>query len=241
LQQLWIKGKAMKILENSKLIERNKKIAQYTLYVSLALLVFGFIWSIRNTDPDKAMVGWLILLPSYFLVQISIYMANKWGKSPRPDEIVIQSLKGLNDEYTFYNYTTPVPHLLVGPQGAWILNPYHQKGVISFNSDKQRYQQKGGAGVIGKYFGQEGLPNVLRENENLKKDLQKYYEKRNINERINPEVINVFYSEVVELDGENFPVPCIKADKLKTFVRKESKNRELTPEELSELRRLLTE
>ena len=103
----------MKISTNQKLIERNKKISQYTLYVSLALLAVGFIWSIRNTDPDKSLIGWMILVPSYFLVQISIYMANKWGKSPRPDEIVVQSLKGLNDEYTLYNFTTPVPHLLV--------------------------------------------------------------------------------------------------------------------------------
>jgi hypothetical protein len=231
----------MKISENNKLIERNKKIAQYTLYVSLALLVFGFIWSIRNTDPDKAVVGWLILLPSYFLVQISIYMANKWGKSPRPDEIVIQSLKGLNDEYTLYNYTTPVPHLLVGPQGAWILNPYHQKGVISFNSDKNRYQQKGGAGVIGKYFGQEGLPNILRENDNLKKDVIEFFKNRNIEKVTKPEVINVFYSDYAELEGENFPNPCIKAGKLKTYIRKESKTRLINPEELSIMRGKLPE
>ena len=231
----------MKVFENVKLIERNKKIAQYILYGSLALLAFGFVWSIRNTDPDKAMVGWLILLPSYFLVQISIYMANKWGKSPRPDEIVIQSLKGLNDEYFLYNYTTPVPHLLVGPQGAWVLNPYHQKGDISYNPDKKRYQQKGGAGVLGKYFGQEGLPNILRESASLKKEILTFFEAKKVDAGIKPEVINVFYSEQVELIGNNFPVFCIKADKLKSFVRKESKNRMLSFEELSKLRNQLND
>ena len=231
----------MRISENHKLIKRNKTIAQYTLYVSLALLAFGFIWSIRNTDPEKTLTGWLILLPSYFLVQISIYMANKWGKSPRPDEIVIQSLKGLNDDYTLCNYTTPVPHLLVGPQGVWILNPYHQKGVISYNTDKNKYQQKGGSSVLGKYFGQEGLPNISREVQGLIKDMHLFFKTMKAEISFQPLVVNVFYSDNVELDGNNFPTPCIRANKLKSYVRKESKIQMLSPEELRKIREKLPE
>ena len=34
---------------DNKKIERNKKLAQATLYLSLAFLALGFIWSLRNT------------------------------------------------------------------------------------------------------------------------------------------------------------------------------------------------
>jgi hypothetical protein len=226
----------MKISVDNKFIARNKKIAQYTLYLSLALLAFGFIWSIRNTDPEKTLIGWAILLPSYFLVQLSIYMANKWGKSPRPDEIVTQSLKGLNDEYTLYNFTTAVQHLLIGPQGIWVLNPYHQKGVISFDPQKSSYRQKGGAGLIGKFFGQEGLPKIAREAENLQKDIELYFAKQQLPLPVKPEVVNLFISEEVEISGSNFPQKCIRADKVKSIIRNESKTHLLSPQNISEIK-----
>ncbi len=231
----------MKISVNEKFIARNKKIAQYTLYLSLALLVLGFIWSIRNTDPEKAFIGWAILVPSYFLVQLSIYMANKWGRSPRPDEIVIQSLKGLNDEYTLYNFTTAVPHMLVGPQGVWIINPYHHKGEISFDAEKSRYRQKGGAGFIGRYFGQEGLPKISREVINLKNDQIDYFSKLGIDHQNEIEVVNLFFSEEVNLLGDNFPDICVKAEKLKNIIRRQAKQNFLSSTEILKIKEKLPE
>jgi len=209
--------------------------AQYTLYLSLALLVVGFIWSIRNTDPDKALIGWIILIPSFFLVQLSIYMANKWGKSPRPDEIISQSLKGLNDDYTFYNYTTAVPHLLVGPQGMWIINPYYHKGEISFDNEKSRYHQKGGAGIIGEYFGQEGLPRITKEAQNLIHDLESDLRKKAIKHSIAIKLVNVFYSDQAKIIGKNFPFSTLKAEKLKSFIRREAKKNQLSSGEIQSI------
>ena len=229
----------MKVSKNNKLIERNKKIAQYTLYISLALLAVGFIWSIRNTDPEKSFIGWLILIPSYLLVQLSIYMSNKWGKSPRPDEIISQSLKGLNDDFTFYKFSTDVPHLLIGPQGIWILNAYLHKGEISYDKDKSKYIQRGGAGFIGKYFGQEKLPNISKDSQNLKNDLAAFFNNVGIDTDTNPLVINVFLSDNAYLRGKNFPEICIKAEKLKSLVRRESKNKILTIGEILKITNLL--
>ena len=226
----------MKISTNQKLIDRNVKISKYTLYGSLALLAFGFYWSIKNTGPENSLIGWVILIPSYFLVQVSIFMSNKWGKNPRPDEIVLQSLKGLNDKYSLYNYNTAVPHLLVGPQGVWVINPYHQRGDISFDSQKSTYQQSGGPRFIGKSFGQEGLPNIEKEVKNLQKDIHKHFEENSITMESKIEIVNMFYSEEVKLIGNNFPDKCIKADKLKDLVRKEAKKHGLAEEDLSQIR-----
>ncbi|MDO9547036.1 MAG: hypothetical protein Q7J07_09860 [Pelolinea sp.] len=210
----------MKISINNKRIDRNKKLAQITLYGSLALLSIGFIWTIRNPEPSKIFVGYLILIPAFLLVQVSIYMANRWGKSPRPDEIVAQALKGLNDKYTLYSYTTGIPHLLVGPVGAWIINPYHQSGEISYDQSKKKYIQKGGGNFISKYFSQEGLPNITKDVAALKKDFIAYLENRSIQFEEDPEVINIFYSENTLLKTNNAPDVNLKSEKLKEFIRK---------------------
>ena len=68
----------MKLSINNNLIERNKKISQIMLYASLALLILGFIWTIRNPEPANTFIGYIILIPAYLLVQMSIFMANRW-------------------------------------------------------------------------------------------------------------------------------------------------------------------
>ena len=226
----------MKLSINYKLIERNKKIAQITLFASLALLTIGFIWTLRNSEPAKSLIGYLILIPAYLLVQISIFMANRWGKSPRPDEIVVQALKGLDNRYTLYNFTTGVPHLLIGPIGIWIINPYHHKGKISYNLEKNRYLQKGGPNFIAKYFAQDGLPNITREVFSLKKDLTKYFDKNSIQIDEEPIIVNLFYSDDIILLTNNAPEINLKSDKIKVFIRKHVKKANIPPEKIEKLR-----
>lgn len=226
----------MKISINNKLIDRKKKITQITLYGSLALLAIGFIWTLRNPEPSKSFFGYLILIPAYLLVQLSIYMANRWGKSPRPDEIVAQALKGLDDKYTLYSYTTDIPHLLIGPNGAWIINPYYQSGEISYDPDKQKYIQKGGANLIAKFFSQEGLPNIKKDVECLKKDFFAYLNKNSINFDANPEVINIFNSDKTILKTNKAPEINLKSEKLKDFIRKYVKTTRIPLEKIEILK-----
>ncbi len=226
----------MKLSINVKLIERNKKIAQITLYISLALLTIGFIWTLRNPEPSKSLIGYLILIPAYLLVQVSIFMANRWGKSPRPDEIVVKALKGLDDKYTLYNFTAGVPHLLVGPIGVWIINPYHHKGEISYNLEKKQYKQKGGSNFILKQFAQEGLPNITREVSSLKRDLYKYFKEKSIHIDIEPEVINLFYSDNIILLTNKAPEINLKFKKLKIFIRNHVKKTRMSSDKIEILR-----
>jgi len=226
----------MKLSINNKLIERNKKVAQITLFASLALLSIGFIWTMRNSEPSKSLIGYLILIPAYLLVQISIFMANRWGKSPRPDEIVVQALKGLDDRYTIYNFTTGVPHLLVGPNGVWIINPYHHKGKISYNPEKNQYLQKDGPNFIAKYFAQDGLPNITREAYSLKRDLIKYFDKNLIQIDEEPLVVNLFYADDIILLTSHAPEINIKSGKLKVFIRKHVKKVYIPSEKIEKLR-----
>ena len=231
----------MKLSIDKKLVDRNKKIAQITLYVSLALLAGGFFWTLKNPEPSQSIIGYLILIPAFLLVQVSIFMADRWGKSPRPDEVIAQSLKGLDDKYTLYNYTTGVPHLLVGPTGILIINPYHHEGEISYNPSKNKYKQKGGPNVFSKYFAQEGLPNINKKVSSLKKDLNNYFNKNSIHTDIEPKVINIFYSDNIVLQVNNAPEINLRSSKLKSFIRKQIKLLKIPQEKIENLRNHLPE
>jgi hypothetical protein len=225
----------MKIINNQKLIKKKKTISQVILYFSMAMLTLGFLWSLSDSNKSNMTYAYLILIPAYLLVQVSIFMANKWGRSPRPDEIVASALKGMNNQYALYNYMTDVPHLLVGPAGIFLIIPYYQSGVISFNPDKQRYEQKKGPNFFSRTFAQEGIPNIEKEDIDLVKVYRGYLQKNQIAIEANPQVVNLFYSDKVELRTDNAPVANLTPDKFKDFLRQSAKKGSLSDEAIKNI------
>ncbi len=225
----------MRISNNIKFIQRNKKIAQVILYSALGLLVLGFVWSLKNTDVNQATASYVILIPAYILVQVAIAMANKWGRSPRPDEILASSLKGLNNQYSLYNFNTGAPHLLIGPAGVWIIKLYYHSGEISYNPDKKRYEQKGGPGFMAKMFAQEGIPAIERESKHVINNYHAYLKDKNIEISVEPKIVNFFYSDKVTLRTSNAPELNIQADKFKDYLRQAAKKPLLSDAEIKKI------
>src|SRR5512144_1926081 len=117
----------MNIAIDEKLVKRNRLIAQIASIAGLVILIGGMIISFQRKDMIN--ISFASLIIGFILSQIGIYFTNRWGRSPRPDELLNQALKGLDGKYSIYHYVTPVPHLLVGPAGMWILMPRNQKGT----------------------------------------------------------------------------------------------------------------
>jgi hypothetical protein len=230
----------MKIIKNEKLIERNRKIGSWTSLAALIVLGLGMYISFTRTE--LFIYSLAALLIGFTLTQIGMYMGNKYGRSPRPDEKLDAALKGLPNEFTIYHYNTPASHLLVGPAGVWLLKPYHQRGQVSFQ--KNRWRMSGG-GFLQSYlrlFGQEsmGRPEVEIENEitSLKKQLAKQMDESEIPET---NALMVFTSDQVEIDAGDSPIPAIKVKQLKDFIRQRAKERLITQAQLAEVKAALPE
>jgi hypothetical protein len=226
----------MKIIKNEKLIARNGKIGQYTSLGALAVLAAGMY--ISFTKPDLFIYSVVCLLVGFIMTQVGMYMGNRWGRSPRPDEKIDAGLKGLHSDFSMYHYSSPVSHLLVGPSGAWVLVPFHQKGKVEFK--KNRWKSSGG-GFMQSYmriFGQEsiGRPELDAENEVIA--LKKFFAKKMEGLTISvPEVkpILVFTSDEVELNVGDSPIPALKLKQLKEFLRQGAKNRALTSDQIAKI------
>jgi len=228
----------MKIVSNEKLISRNKKIGQITSIASLVILGGGLYFSLSSSNSSLSSYSVSItfgaLILGFLLSQVGIFYGNRWGRSPRPDERLIQSLKGLEDKYTFYNYTTSVPQLLVGPSGIWVLIPYPVKGEITYDEKKKRWKQKGGNFYM-KFFAQEGLGRPDLDVVSLINDAEKYIA-QNLKDFDHPPVqaALIFTNQKITVDANNAPVPTLPAGKLKDFFRKKAKE-EPAPVEMIKL------
>ena len=82
----------MKTVTNVKLIKRNAKIGQYTSLGALVVLGIGLYITFKM--PDKFAYSLAALLIGFFMSQVGMHFTNRWGRNPRPDDIIDKSLKG---------------------------------------------------------------------------------------------------------------------------------------------------
>lgn len=231
----------MKITINEPLIRRNKKIGQICTIASLIVLAGGLVLSFQKPTSilftDSLTLSFAALILGFVLSQIGIFYSNRWGRSPRPDEMINQSLKGLDDQYSLIHYQSPASHLLIGPSGIWTLLPYYQGGTITFS--KGRYHQKGG-GFFMKLFGQENLGRPELEAEGQISDIRRQLEKRMEPDAIPPiQAALIFTNPKATLEVEESPYPVITPKKIKDIVRKKNKTGGLTPEKIVEIEEIL--
>jgi hypothetical protein len=230
----------MNIIQNDAVISRNTKIARITGFAGLGVLLVGVYFFI--TQPDQFALIWGVVMVGFILSQVGIYFTNRWGRRPRPDEHLNAALKGLDNNYTLYHYTTPTSHLLVGPAGVWILMPKYQRGTITY--EKGRWRQKGGGLFLGymKIFGQEGLGRPDLEVTAEIDSVKKYLEKKLPEQEIPPvQAALVFTNETTELAIEDAPTPAVSPKKLKELIRKSAKPKPIPIDKVKEIQQAIGE
>ncbi len=242
----------MNILTNEKTILRNAKIGKYTSLAAFGLVAIGAYFlipllpylnnpAVALTKEQEIQYWWFTGCMFGFLAvfQIGIYFMNRFGRRPRPDELINASLKGLTKDYNLYHYLTPVNHLLVGPAGVWIIEPYYQRGTISYEGG--RWQQKGGGLLLAymKIFMQEGLGRPDLEIKADVDSLTKALSKALGADIPAVNVALVFTDPRAELAAENAPSPTIKVKELKETLRRYAKEHPFPAEQIKGITDLL--
>ena len=233
----------MKIIKNEKMIKRNSRIGHWISMAALIVLGIGMYISFTNpSNPQVFTYSMTALVLGFILTQIGMYMGNRWGRSPRPDENLDAGLKGLPGDYTLYHFMTPASHLLVGPAGIWTLIPYRQRGVVTYSKNRWRVVKGGALQAYMSIFGQEGIGRPDTEAEGEIKEVKKLLAK-SLGENEVPEVqaALVFMNEQVEIQAEGAPLPAMKLKQLKDFLRQKAKERPISQVKLVAVKAALPE
>ncbi|MGW8143222.1 MAG: hypothetical protein ACWGN2_02440 [Anaerolineales bacterium] len=226
----------MDIITNDRLIKRNARIGQIASFGGLIILGGGLFISFSR--PEMFSISLIALLLGFGLSQIGIYFANRWGRRPRPDEILNAALKGLDRNYSLYHYSTPTSHLLVGPAGVWVLMPRHQAGTITYDEEKNRWRQKGGNFYL-KIFAQESLGRPDLEIGSEIEAVSKVLEDQLGEDKL-PQIqaALIMTNEKCEVEADNAPSPTMKDGKLKDFIRKTAKGKPISLDIVREIQEI---
>ena len=216
----------MIIVRNERVIKINTQIGRYAGIIAILILAGGMYISFKY--PDQFIYSMIALLAGIILSQLGIFYSNRFGREPRLDQQIDNSLKGLDDNFALYHYTTAVSHLLVGPAGVWIIFPYHQKGVISYDENRGRWKRKGGNFYMN-LFGQESIGNPAREIRSEAKRLESDLSK--IPDFDIPEIKTamIFTHPEVVINADKAPSPTLHSGQFKKLIRKEAKGDKSLP------------
>jgi len=226
----------MPIITDQKIIKRKTHIGQVTTLAGLGVLAIGFVLSMK---PENTIIAFGALIVGFICTQVAVYYGNRWGRSPREDELVVKGLKGLGKQTYLYTYTSPVPYLLVGPMGVWVLIPYFQDGVITYDEKRNRWRQKSKNWYM-RFFGQAGLGRPDQDLINYRGKMTRFF-KKHLPADQQPEVnvALIFPAKNVGVEAANAPTPTFALNKIKDYLRRLPKESPADPEIINAVKELL--
>lgn len=216
----------MKVFRDEARIARMKSFSKYASLVGFLILVGGLV--LGFVDPERYLFLQVIALPlGWLLSQVGLYLAHRYLRSPRPDEVLDDALRTVARRGRMYHYLLPAPHVLLMPAGPIVFIAKFQPGDVSVEGD--RWKQRG-VSFLRKLFSQESLGNPTREAENAVKSLAAYINKEA------PEVEEVPIGAIIvftaknsgELDLDDSNIPAMHFTKLRGYFKQKA-NREALP------------
>ena len=93
----------MEIIRDEERIEKMRKRSQQVTLVGFLFLIGGFILVFIEIQ-YLFLFQLIALLAGWILSQIGIYLAHRYARSPRPDEVLDQAVKPVARNLRMYHY-----------------------------------------------------------------------------------------------------------------------------------------
>ncbi len=225
----------MQSFVNKPFLQKRARYAKWGSYIGLGALLIGVF--ITGRSP---LLSYVFLLVGLVGATFGAYMANRYVREPRPDQVLENALGGLDKRYAMYHYYLPSQHVISSHYGLTVVVPRPQEGAISYS--KGRWHHKGGLRKLLQLFGE---PNIGRPDQDLSQEMQ--WVKQWVDEAL-PEAnvpvngVVLFTSPKAVLHVEQAPVPAMSPDELVSYMKRGLKGEPtLTTATQTELRRILDE
>ena len=209
----------MKLVRNEKHIKQNKLIGKILTFASLGVLGLGLYFAFQK-EGSMILYSYICLIVGFLLTQIGLSFVNRYGRSPRYDEIFGTAFEKLRHEYTYYVYSSPLPMLLMGPCRIWLPIPVNATGELSFQDGKWVHKTRN---RIQKMMGQDSVGKPEKEVAEAAAALSKYLTEKGIPAELHPELkpILVVYLKETQLgDVSKAPYPVVEMEDLKRYIRR---------------------
>ncbi len=227
----------MQVYCNEKYVHNRARLGRYASFGGLGVLLVGLIitWT---AGPEGLTLSFLALVLGFILSQVGLYYANRFGRPERPDQVLAKSLKGFDDRYNLFQYTSPAGNVLVTPSACFAIAVKMQRGTIRYENGKWKHMR--GFRSILLWLGSDSLGNPSKEAAIEVDNLRRYVAKKLPGVEVPIQPLIVFGNPTAELDASGSPVPAVHYKKLKDWLRGPGKSGALGATEREQLIELLS-
>lgn len=223
----------MRVTTNPKLIKRRGRLGMIASLSGIGVLALGMVASFR---PEIAWVSLIALVLGFALAQFGSYNLRRWGRSPRPDQVLEEGMKGFDDRYHLYAWTLPAPYVLLSPQGVYTLTTRDQTGQVSVTGST--WKSKLTLGRLLSIFAQEGLGNPTLDAQGQAAKLGAWIKGKlpDLNVEVQPAIVFIDPRAQLVVDAPTVPVTDPKG--IKKWLRSAGKGQNLRSVDLRALEEL---
>jgi hypothetical protein len=206
----------MVTIRDDERIGKLKTRSQRASLIGFVFLLGGFVAVFINVQ-NLLIIQTVALLVGFGLSQYGIYLQHRYGRSPRPDEVLDDAIKSVARDGRMYHYVLPAPHVLLTRAGPIVFVLKYQVGNITADGDKWRQTGIG----FRRFFGQEGLGNPAREADTMIKALATFVQKQapELDELPIAAMIVFTTKDIKKLDVVESSIPAMHFSKVKGFMR----------------------
>jgi len=217
----------MKIYIDNKAVKRNSLIGKILRWTSLGCMLIGLIAVFSQEvaeNPGLFTIFFIIMLVGVILSSISSYFTTRFGKSPRPDELIDKSFKGLDDRFHVFHYKSSIPHILISPVGVWSITPTFIDGEIIYNENKENWEHKKNS-LLNRFLSKEYFPNPVSELKSSQKEFKKFLSSNQIDKEIQIKSLIILMNKNISKieNNETEKILILPMEKVKDKFRKLSK------------------
>ena len=214
---------------NERMISRNGKLGKILTFGGMGVLVLGLILSVAYPAQVNAVLG--IALVGVLASQFGMVFYNRWSRRPRMDEVLDDTVKGLDGRYALFHYTLNSPHVLASPAGVFAIVPRMEEGEVAYEDGKWTLTRTARGTMRTRVLrGIEGTAQT--EAEAAASAISK-----RLPETTHPKVLPMllFLNPKATVRAKQAPMLTVHAKKLKETLRQLPKGATLSPEQMKQL------
>lgn len=208
----------MRVVRNNDYIKRRQRGSRLMVWLG----VLGLFSSIVMTFyPQLILPAYGVLIFGFIFFNSGMQQLAKWNRRPRPDEMLDDALRRLNDRYTLIHYPN-VPgnrpeHVLIFPAGLLVITTRELAGRVRVELNKWRKADRSFLSIFR--LGGPQLGNPTAESEMQQQALRSFLEAHDLPGVDLVDGIVVFLNPRAELEVVSSDLTVVKVDELVNAVR----------------------
>jgi hypothetical protein len=202
----------METLVNERFLAKRRTYARWASYIGFGALFGGLFASTRIPT-----LSYALLLVGLGAASIGSFLANRYLREPRADQLLSRALEGLDKRYTLFSYCLPTDHVVFSHKGFTVIETRAQQGNIAYRNG--RWSHRAGARKFMQLFGEPSLGKPEKDLERQIGFVTKWLETAGWNEQVPVNGVIVFTNPNARLSIEGLAYPAVPVTELAQFMR----------------------